>query len=154
MSAVPARPRMQVLEWHAIGKGALVGKAKVLLPIGLEIDGIAVFCRPDGARWAQFPAEMMRDADGQPITDDRGKIKYRSVIRWATRELQERWSAAVLDLLNLAESPEPRPDPGRRPQSLPAARRQSYPRHRLAEPVGADYGRPFDDPVDDVGLAQ
>lgn len=153
MTAAPDRPRMKLLSWQPINKGSLLGKAQIWLPSGLEISDVAVF-EKDGRRWAQMPAEMMRDADGQPITDDRGKIKYRTSIRWATRELQERWSAAVLDLLNLAEAPEPRPDPGRRPQRLPAPRRQAYPRHRLAEPVGADGGRPFNDPIDDIGLAQ
>lgn len=140
---------MRVLEWHPINKGSLVGKARIWLPCGLEISDVAVF-EKDGRRWATLPSEPQRGQDGQPIKDDRGKIKYRTLIGWQSRELQSRWAEALIDLLNLADSPEPRPDPGRRPQRLPAARRQSYPRHRLAEPVGDP--RPFSDDISDIGL--
>jgi hypothetical protein len=45
------RPRMQLLEWQAIGKGSLIGRARVRLPNQLEIADIAVF-EKDGRRWA------------------------------------------------------------------------------------------------------
>lgn len=92
------RPHMQLLEWSLINRGALVGKATVLLPIGLKISDVAIFALPDGSQWAQLPSEPMRNADGQYLKDDRGKIKYRSFLRWRSRELQDAFSRAVLDL--------------------------------------------------------
>jgi hypothetical protein len=90
-----AGPRLQLLEWSPIGKGALLGRAKVRLPIGLDIADVAIF-EKDGRRWAQMPSEVMRDFAGQPLKDDRGKIRYRSALRWSTKTLQDGFSAAVI----------------------------------------------------------
>lgn len=51
---------------------------------------------------AQFPSEPMRDRDGQPLVDDNNRIRYRSSMRWATRELQDRFSGAVVALIRAA----------------------------------------------------
>jgi hypothetical protein len=92
---------MTLLSWVPSTKdGALLGRAKILLPSGLEIDGIGLFQRPDGARWAQMPSEIMRDADGQPLTNEAGKIRYRTPIRWASRDLQQRFSEALFALVD------------------------------------------------------
>ena len=34
-----------------------------------------------------------------PLTDDNGRIRYRTSIRWANRELQDGFSAAVVELV-------------------------------------------------------
>lgn len=94
-------PKMRLLEWVPVGKGALVGKAKIWLPPGLEISDLAIFAK-DGKQWAQFPGEPMRDRDGQPLVDGNNRIRYRSSIRWATRELQDRFSAAIVALISTA----------------------------------------------------
>ncbi len=90
--------RMKLRTWRPNRKGALVGHAAITLPNQLEISDIAIFSK-DGSRWAQFPSEPMRDAEGQVIRDDRGKIKYRSALKWATRELQERFSHALIEAI-------------------------------------------------------
>ena len=93
------KPRtMELLDWKRIDKGALVGRATILLPSGLQIGDIGVFTK-DAQSWAQLPSEAMRDADGQLLKDDRGKPRYRSPLKWATRELQERFSAALIALI-------------------------------------------------------
>jgi hypothetical protein len=93
-----SRPRMQLLEWKRIDKGFLRGRASVLPPIGLRISDIGVF-EKDDRRWAQLPAEMARDANGQVVKDERGKTVYRSQIRWVTKELLDGFSAAVITLI-------------------------------------------------------
>jgi len=95
-----ARPRMQLLAWTGIGKGALVGRAKVRLPSGLEIADIAIFAK-DGRSWVQLPAQVVRDADGRPLTDERGKVRYVSPIKWSTWELQEAFSNALVTLVRI-----------------------------------------------------
>jgi DNA-binding SARP family transcriptional activator len=95
---------MQLLDWKRIDKGAIRGRATVLLPIGLQIADIGVFTK-DAQSWAQMPSEAMRDADGQLLKDDRGKTRYRSPLRWATRELQERFSAALIALIEAEHGP-------------------------------------------------
>jgi hypothetical protein len=95
---------MRLLDWEPIHKGALLGRAKVRLPIQLEISDIGLFAK-DGRRWAQMPSEVMRDATGQVLTDERGKPRYRSPIKWASRGLQERFSAALIALVEAAHGP-------------------------------------------------
>jgi hypothetical protein len=94
---VVERARLQLLEWRRVDKGALVGRAAVRLPNGLQISDIGIFMK-DGRSWAQLPSEMMRDAEGQAIKDDRGKPKYRSPLKW-TRELRDGFSAALVTLI-------------------------------------------------------
>src|SRR5215468_5474376 len=89
---------MQLLDWKRIDKGALVGRATVLLPSGLQISDIGIF-RKDGQAWSQMPSEPMRDADGQLLKDERGKTRYRSPLKWSTRDLQERFSEALIALI-------------------------------------------------------
>ena len=95
------RPKMRLLDWKQIDKGFLVGRAKVILPNGLEIADIGIFSK-DGRTWSQMPAQQVRDAEGRPITDDRGKSHYVSSIKWSTRELQDGFSEALIALV-LAE---------------------------------------------------
>jgi hypothetical protein len=94
------RPRMQLLEWRRIDKGALVGRASVLLPSGLQISDVGVF-QKESRSWAQLPAEPMRDAAGGMLKDDRGKIRYRSPLKWSSRELQDGFSAALVAIVEV-----------------------------------------------------
>jgi hypothetical protein len=89
---------MRLLSWEPVNKGALIGRARVRLPNQLEISDIGVF-EKDGRRWAQLPAEIMRDAAGQPLKDERGKPRYRSPLRWATNDLQARFSVALIEMI-------------------------------------------------------
>ena len=96
--ATPERPKLWLLEWEPVGKGALVGRAKVRLPNGLEISDVALFAK-DGRCWVQLQSEPMRDRDGKPFTDETGRSRYRSSIRWTSRELQDRFSTTVVELV-------------------------------------------------------
>ena len=81
--------RMTLIEWRPIeNAGALIGRAKVLLPIGLEISDVGVFAK-DGKRWAQLPTARMRDADGKPITGPDGKARYVSCLKWSNSRIAE-----------------------------------------------------------------
>lgn len=99
------KPRgLQLLDWKRIDKGALIGRATVLLPSGLQISDVGIFTK-DGRTWAQMPAEAMRDADGQLLKDERGKTRYRSPLKWATRDLQDGFSAAVVAAVEAQHGP-------------------------------------------------
>ena len=84
-----------------------VGRAKVILPNGLEIADIGIFSK-DGRVWCQLPVQQVRGADGRPVTDDRGKARYVSSIKWSTRELRDGFSEALIALVR-AEHPEATP---------------------------------------------
>src|SRR5580704_13438000 len=62
------RPRMRLLDLKRIDRGALLARATVLLPSGLQISDIGIF-QKDGRCWAQLPSEPMRDAEGQLLKD-------------------------------------------------------------------------------------
>ena len=95
---------MQLLEWKRVDKGSLIGHATILLPNGLQISDVAIF-RKDSTRWAQLPSEPMRDTDGQLLKDDRGKVRYRAPLKWKTREIQERFSHALIELIEAERGP-------------------------------------------------
>lgn len=103
-SGAGPRQRMQLLEWRRVDSGALLGRAKVRLPSGLEISDIGVFVKADRV-WAQLPSQIMRDRDGKPVTGVDGKPKYISALRWSTRELQDGFSVAVIALIETAHGP-------------------------------------------------
>jgi hypothetical protein len=92
---------MVLLSWERVDKGALIGRAAVRLPNGLEIAGIGIF-QKDGAAWAQLPSEPMRNTGGEVLKDERGKVRYRSPLKWSSRRLQEAWSATLIDLITTA----------------------------------------------------
>jgi hypothetical protein len=89
------RPRLKLRSWKPLQKGSLVGFAGVTLPSGLEIDNVAVFI-VGSRRWVNLPARPMRDANGQPMLDDKGKPKYIPLLRWGTHDLNERFGKAVI----------------------------------------------------------
>jgi hypothetical protein len=137
---------MTLIEWRPIeNAGALIGRARVLLPIGLEISDVGVFSK-DGRRWAQLPAQPMRDSDGKPITGPDGKARYVSLLKWATRELQNGFSTAVLALIDDERGFGSRESPA----AIPAP-----PRHAPAAPYRLERSRPGSeslpsDPLDDL----
>src|SRR4051794_14391881 len=81
----PDAPRMRLIDWKPLTAGLLRGRAAVELN-DLVISVIRIFER-DGARWSQMPSESMRGHDGQILKDDRGKTRYRSLLKWKSREL-------------------------------------------------------------------
>jgi hypothetical protein len=91
---------MVLREWHAVTKNTLRGFCSVELPSGLQIDDIAVHVR-GGKAWVSFPARPMLDADGRQVMRD-GRPQYISMIRWRTRDLADRFSAAVIELVRNA----------------------------------------------------
>jgi hypothetical protein len=78
----------------------LRGFATVELPIGLVIEGCSVHVS-NGRAWAALPARPMLDSAGAAIRDDRGKIKYAPVLAWRDRNLGDRWSDAVIELVQV-----------------------------------------------------
>jgi len=97
--------RMRVLEWAPATKpGMFLGRVKISLPNGLEIAEIGIFGR-DGRRWCQFPGEVMRDRDDRPMLDQRGKKRYRNLIKWASSDVQNAWSDALVRLVEDEHGP-------------------------------------------------
>jgi hypothetical protein len=77
--------RMELVQWRPKDVGALRGHATIRLPIGLEISGVAVFRGAGGRAWAQWPAEAVKNAAGEPVRDSNGKPLYRGPNGLASR---------------------------------------------------------------------
>jgi hypothetical protein len=91
---------MRLRNWRPCLRNTLRGFANVELPSGLQIDEIAVHVRRGRAR-ASLPARPMLDTDGRHVVRE-GKPQYTTIMRWRTRELADRWSAAVIELVRQA----------------------------------------------------
>jgi hypothetical protein len=90
-------PRQMVLRrWRPTHRATLRGFADIELPSGLQIDDVAVHVWA-GRAWASLPARPIVE-DGRHVICDR-KPQYATIIRWGTRDLADRFSAAVVELL-------------------------------------------------------
>lgn len=94
---VTERPRMRLISWKPLRKNSLRGFATVELPIGLKIVDCLVLVS-NGKAWATLPSKPVLDAEGRHAKPD-GKAQYASVLEWRSRDLSDRFSAAVVALV-------------------------------------------------------
>ena len=94
----PSAPsRMRLISFRSFVKGSLRGFATVQLPIGLTIEDCPVFVGRNSA-WAALPAKPVLDRDGRQVKPD-GKPQYAAVLKWRDRDLNDRFSTAVVELV-------------------------------------------------------
>jgi hypothetical protein len=88
-------------------KGSLRFICKVGLPFGsgeLEIADVMVFSS-HGKSWANLPSKPVLDQNGVHMTAENGKKMYAPFLEWSSKELRDRFSAAVVALVR-AEHPD------------------------------------------------
>jgi hypothetical protein len=85
--------RVILLEWRPLLRNSLRGFATVQVG-GLKIHDVTLH-EKNGSRWAGLPARPVV-VNGQAATDDRGKVRYATVLEWQTKEQAERFSAGVM----------------------------------------------------------
>jgi hypothetical protein len=93
-----ASRRLELLDFRAMIKGALVGFATVRLPIGLIIADIPILVA-HGKAWASLPSKPQLGQDGTPRRGTDGKILYVAILRWQNGDLKNRFSDAVIGLV-------------------------------------------------------
>jgi hypothetical protein len=91
------RPRLRLLKWRPVAKGALRGFADVEFWFGLKIADCPVLVS-HGRAWVSFPGRPVL-TDGRHRQDEHGKPAYATLLSWRDRKLQDRFSAAVIELL-------------------------------------------------------
>lgn len=96
------RPRMRLLSWKPISKGSLRGFATVELPIELKLVDCPIFVGPNGP-WSALPSKPVLDCEGRQARPS-GKPQFAPVVEWRNRGLAERFSAAVIALVEGAAS--------------------------------------------------
>jgi hypothetical protein len=84
--------------WKPLVKGALRGFATVELLIGLRLIDCAVLVSKNKA-WANVPSNPVLDRDGQQKIEANGKPGYVPVLELRSRDLAQRFSAAVVKVV-------------------------------------------------------
>jgi hypothetical protein len=89
--------RMRLIAFKPLMRSSLRGFCTVELPCGLVIEDVPVNLN-HGKPWAALPSKPVLDRDGRHV-ESGGKKRYASLLDWNSRELGERWSQAVVDLV-------------------------------------------------------
>jgi hypothetical protein len=107
--ASPIRPKMRLISWKPLVKNSLRGFATIELPIGLKIIDCPVLVGSNGA-WATLPSRPVLDRDGRQAKPD-GKLQYSTILEWKSRDLSERFSQTIVELVRQAH-PDDLDEPG------------------------------------------
>jgi hypothetical protein len=87
-------------EWTPVARNTLIGFARVRLPSGMVLHDVSIHHK-GGAVWASPAAKPILDHDGSALRNAAGKLQYVPVVSFASRDVRDRWSAAVIDALRL-----------------------------------------------------
>ncbi|MBL6079701.1 hypothetical protein JMJ56_16910 [Belnapia sp. T18] len=100
MSDTKTRPAgLALIGWKPRVQNSLRGFADVKLSSGLIVHEIVVHAA-NGKAWANLPSKPMIGRDGQVMRDPTtGKPKYNPILEWTDRPTADRFSAAVIDLI-------------------------------------------------------
>lgn len=86
-------------EWRPMARNTLIGSfADISLPIGLEIDDVAVHVS-HGRAWVSLPGRPVLDADGQHVGPG-GKKRWATLLRWSDRAIAARFGEVVIELVH------------------------------------------------------
>jgi len=97
----PSSRRMMLRSFRPLAKGALRGFATIELPSGLVLHDVAIRAGRNGP-WASLPSKPVLDRDGRHRSDTNGRHQYAPVAEWRSRELADRFSAALVELVRAA----------------------------------------------------
>jgi hypothetical protein len=100
MTGALDKVQMRLVSFKPLVKGALRGFANIQLPNGLTVNDCPV-CLTNGKAWASLPSKPVLDRDGRQV-EVGGKRQYAAILAWQSRETADRWSAAVIDLVERA----------------------------------------------------
>ena len=86
-------------DWRKCERNSLRGFANVLiLDVELHIRDIAVH-EMNGRQWAQLPARPQLDQNRELVRDERGKIKYATILTFDSNEAAAEFNEAALKAL-------------------------------------------------------
>jgi hypothetical protein len=89
--------RLRLISFKPVRKNSLIGFATIELPIGLKLLDVPVLVS-NGKAWAALPAKP-RIEDGRQKLDANGKPAYLPLLEWRSKELRERFSQRVVELV-------------------------------------------------------
>jgi hypothetical protein len=88
-------PQFIVQSFTSIRRNSLRGFATVRLPSGMVLSDVGIHY-DSGKYWAAVPSKAMISRDGTLIKDVNGKIRYAPIISFASKELRDKFSQAVI----------------------------------------------------------
>jgi hypothetical protein len=100
---------MRLVKWTRQRKGTLRGFADIELPIRLRFFGCPLHVAGSGRAWGSLGGKPQIGRDGQVIKID-GKTQYAPVAEWATSELRDAFSAALVELVRAHDAAALAPD--------------------------------------------
>ena len=89
---------MKLLSFRPLNKNGLRGFATVELSIGLRLIDLPIFVGANGP-WAALPRKAKLDAERRQKTGADGRPVFEPVADWSSRDLADKFSAAVVDLV-------------------------------------------------------
>ena len=99
-----AQKQISISNWKSVNRGALRGFVTATLPSGMVLHEVSIM-QSNGRAWASPPSKPMLDRDGRAMVDDAGGRRYAPIFTFASAEIRNKWSSAVIDAL-LAAFPE------------------------------------------------
>ena len=100
MSADPASLRLRLENFRPMTRSTLRGFATITIePIGLMIDDICVHQSDAGGSYALLPSKPQVKWDGTVMRRDDGKVAYSPILKFSSREGQDRFSHGVVELV-------------------------------------------------------
>jgi hypothetical protein len=94
-------PPFLIEEFTPVIEKTLVGLVRVQLPSGLILHDVAIH-KCNGTAWAIAPNKPMLDRNGVQVKNATGKPLCVPIVAFASPELRDRFSAAVIDAVRAA----------------------------------------------------
>ena len=96
----PASHRVIITDWRVSGKNTLIGSFTVQLPSGMMIDRCMVHReRHNTGYWVALPGTVQIDSAGKVKSAGDGRPIYKTLIRFATKALYDRFQGPILEEL-------------------------------------------------------
>ena len=89
--------QISLTDWREMRRNSLRGFACIRYA-DLVIRDIAVH-NSHGKRWASLPSKPIINSEGVARRQDNGKIQYANILEWSSRDLQDKFSQAVVEAL-------------------------------------------------------
>jgi hypothetical protein len=90
-----------VEEFRPMRRNTLLGFARIRMPSGTIFHDVNVHCS-NGQYWASPASKPQIGRDGTQLRGTNGKPLYVPVVTFATKELRDRFSAAVVEAVRAA----------------------------------------------------
>jgi hypothetical protein len=94
-------PPFVIEDFVKIERNTLRGFAKVRTPSGIIFHDVAIHRQADTA-WASPASKPLLNRDGQHLKDASGKAQWTPIVSFSSRDLRDKFSAAVLDALRIS----------------------------------------------------